>query len=230
MSQNLWQHYKRSFKVNADRKEGCASGMEKEPTTSRTQEAGTKGVISVLPLGRVDTDVLHVVADGLQAILRVPVDLRAAIPIPQETFMEARQQYNAMAIIKRLDTKLVGNSLKVLGITSKDICNPILTYVFGEAYMDGRAAVMSCFRLFMSTIGKPIPRELFLDRVVKVALHEIGHTFNLPHCHTDRCVMRASNNLAELDEKLNYLCSYCEVFLMESLGRTLKAARQGKDL
>ncbi len=185
-----------------------------------------KGLIAVAPLGRVEEDVLRVVADSLQGVLRLPVDVWGAMPIPEDAFMRARNQYNAMAIIRYLAENHSDNSLKVLGIMDKDICNPIITYVFGEAYMGGRAAVMSSARLGATASGEPVSREQFLDRVVKVALHEIGHTFNIPHCHTGRCVMRASNNLAELDDKLNYLCDYCEIFLSDALKHALADEQQ----
>lgn len=173
-------------------------------------------------MGVVGQDILRVVADSLQGILRIPVDLLEHEPLPQQAFMDSRNQYNAMAIIRFLSENHSHNSLKTLGVTGKDLCNPILTYVFGEAYMGGPSAVMSYHRLHQGETEDPVSREQFLDRVVKVALHEIGHTFNLPHCHTGRCVMRASNNLKELDDKLNYLCDYCELFLFESLNKALK--------
>jgi archaemetzincin len=185
-----------------------------------------KGLIAVVPLGRVEDDVLRVVADSLQGVLRIPVDVWSAMPIPEDAFMRGRNQYNAMTIIRYLAENHSDTSLKVLGIMDKDICNPIITYVFGEAYMGGRAAVMSSARLSATPSGEPVSRELFLDRVVKVALHEIGHTFNIPHCHTGRCVMRASNNLIELDDKLNYLCDYCEIFLSDALKHALHDVQQ----
>jgi archaemetzincin len=152
-----------------------------------------EGLIAVIPLGRVGEDVLRVVADSLQGILRLPVDLLEPEPLPPEAFMELRNQYNAMTIIKHLSNNRPGKTMKILGVTTKDLCNPILTYVFGEAYMNGAAAVLSCYRLHRGRESEFAPREVFLERVVKVALHEIGHTFNLPHCHSGRCVMRASN-------------------------------------
>jgi archaemetzincin len=190
-----------------------------------TLKSEKKGILSVLPLGEVGQDILRIVADSLQGILRIPVDLLQPEPLPKQAFMEVRKQYNAMAIIKFLSENHSHRSLKMLGITGKDICNPILTYVFGEAYMNGASAVMSYHRLHQGESEDPVSREHFLDRVVKVALHEIGHTFNLPHCHTGRCVMRASNNLRELDDKLNYLCDYCELFLFESLEKALESSR-----
>jgi archaemetzincin len=181
-----------------------------------------KGLIAVAPLGKVAHDVLRVVADGLQGVLRLPVDILDAEPLPPESFMEPRNQYNAMVVMKQLAHCLPKDALKILGVTNKDLCNPILTHVFGEAYMGGAAAVLSFFRLHQGDGSEFAARELFLDRVVKVALHEIGHTFGLPHCHAGRCVMRASNNLAELDNKLNYLCDYCELFLFEAVNLALK--------
>jgi archaemetzincin len=185
-----------------------------------------KGLIAVVPLGKVEEDVLRVVADSLQGILRLPVDVWGVMPIPEDAFIRARNQYNAMAIIRYLAENHSERSLKVIGIMTKDICNPIITYVFGEAYMGGRAAVMSSARLSVTPTGEPVSRERFLDRVVKVAIHEIGHTFNIPHCHTGRCVMRASNNLIELDDKLNYLCNYCELFLADALKHALHGEQQ----
>jgi archaemetzincin len=180
------------------------------------------GLIAVLPLGLIDEDVLRVVADSLQGLLRLPVDLLNTVPLPPESFMESRNQYNAMTILKYLDQNHSHKALKTLAVTSRDLANPILTYVYGEAYMGGSAAVMSCARLSISGTGRLASREQFLDRVVKVAIHEVGHTFSIPHCHNGRCVMRASNNLPDLDEKLNYLCNYCEIFLADSLKRAFK--------
>lgn len=183
-----------------------------------------KGIIGVVPLDRVADDVLRVISDSLQGILRLPVDLLPAIPLPDGTFMKNRNQYNAMALIKYLDEEYPHNNLKVLGVTERDLCNPILTYVFGEAYMGGITAVMSTARLRVAQTGEQVPRELLLERVVKVALHELGHTFNIPHCHAERCVMRASNGLRDLDEKLNYVCDYCELLLFEAVEEILRPA------
>ena len=200
-----------------------------EDNISQKKSIPTKAMIAVIPLGEVgevEEDVIRVVADGLQGLLRMPVDVLECVPIPDEAFLESRGQYNAMVLLKHLAEHHSGGYLKILGITSRDITNPILTYVFGEAYMGGCAAVMSSLRLRTDPGGKPVSREDFLERVVKVAIHEMGHTFNIPHCHEGRCVMRASNGLFELDEKLNYLCGYCEFFLAEALTKILADIRE----
>ena len=197
--------------------------MTQKAKETKSPSAKT-GFITIVPLGKMGSDVVQVVSDSLQGILRLPVDVGEAEPMPKTAFIESRNQYNSMALIKRLSENHSGVHLKALGITNRDLCTPILTYVFGEAYMGGNAAVMSCFRLYRGQAGEPVSTELFLNRVVKVALHEIGHTFNVPHCHTGRCVMRASNSLKELDEKLNYLCNYCELFLFEAVAEAIKSS------
>ena len=197
--------------------------------TKKTKNAKSplikSGLITVVPLGRMGADVVRFVSDSLQGILRLPINLGQPVPLPQSAFMESRNQYNSMAVIKYLAEDHSSGRLKVLGITNKDLCTPILTYVFGEAYMGGEAAVVSCFRLYRGESGEPVSTDHFLDRLVKVALHEVGHTFNGPHCHTDRCVMRASNSLKELDDKLNYLCNYCELFLFEAVAEAMKLSK-----
>ncbi len=196
--------------------------MTKKTKNAKSPPAKT-GLITVVPLGRMGVDVVRFVSDSLQGILRLPINLAQPVPLPQSSFMESRNQYNSMTVIKYLAENQSSGRLKVLGITNKDLCTPILTYVFGEAYMGGEAAVISCFRLYRGQSGEPVSTDHFLDRVVKVALHEIGHTFNVPHCHTGRCVMRASNSLKELDEKLNYLCNYCELFLFDAVAEAMKS-------
>jgi archaemetzincin len=198
----------------------------KKKVSKHPIELGRSGSICVVPLGRVGDDLVRVISDSIQGILRLPVDTSDPVPLPQEAFMEARGQYNSMAIIKYLAEHHSRRYLKVLGVTRRDLCTPILTYVFGEAYLNGRSAVMSCFRLYRGYGAEPVSQEHFLDRAVKVALHEIGHTFNLPHCHTDRCVMRASHGLRDLDEKLNYLCNYCELFLSEAVADATRAFKR----
>jgi archaemetzincin len=182
------------------------------------------GVIAVLPFGKVGEDVVRIVTDGLQGVLRVPVDLYNTVHMPGDAYMESRNQFNAMAILKHIRDQHAKPNMKVLGLTEKDLGNPILTFVFGEAFLGGAAAVMSCNRLYRGVGDALVSREHFLARVIKVALHEIGHTFNLPHCHVGRCVMRASNSLAELDSKLGYLCNYCELFFFEALREAMKTA------
>lgn len=49
------------------------------------------------------------------------------------------------------------------------------------------------------------------ESVVKVAIHELGHSLKLPHCNNTFCVMTAGDGTAKnLDKSSRYLCNSCK--------------------
>ena len=106
---------------------------------------------------------------------------------------------------------------KVLAVTDQDLFIPILTYVFGEAQLDGRAAVCSTARL-REGVELAGPR-LLQERLAKEAVHEVGHTFGLRHCEAAGCVMGRSAGVAGVDQKSHQLCSTCRRRLLEPPAR-----------
>jgi archaemetzincin len=64
----------------------------------------------------------------------------------------------------------------VLGVTACDLYVPVLTFVFGEAQLDGNCAVVSVARLKEEAYGMPRREDLLRERLVKEAVHELGHT------------------------------------------------------
>ena len=50
---------------------------------------------------------------------------------------------------------------------------------------------------------------LFLERAVKEAVHELGHTYGLGHCRDPRCIMYFSNTLHDTDLKGPGFCAAC---------------------
>lgn len=98
---------------------------------------------------------------------------------------------------------------KVLGITEQDLFIPVLTYVFGEAELGGRVAVVSSHRFRDELYGLPAEPQKMRDRLITESLHELGHTFGLTHCHSTECVMRTSCCAEEIDFKPARFCSPC---------------------
>jgi archaemetzincin len=96
-----------------------------------------------------------------------------------------------------------------LGVTACDLYVPVLTFVFGEAQLDGNCAVVSTARLADEHYGLPPNPILLRERLVKEAAHELGHTFGLRHCVDWRCVMASSHAVERLDIKSFDFCKGC---------------------
>lgn len=121
-----------------------------------------------------------------------------------------RQQYNSsalLALLAQLDAPAV------VGVTQFDLFVPILTFVFGEAQLSGRAAVVSAHRLEETFYGLPGNTRVLQDRLLKEVLHEWGHTQGLRHCDDWECVMSSSHAVARIDSKQAAFCPACAALL-----------------
>jgi len=126
-----------------------------------------------------------------------------------------RRQYSSSAIIERLEQDLPPTASKVLAVTGLDLYIPVLTFVFGEARLNGRCAVVSSFRLDNKFYGLPQNPLLLQERLLKEAIHELGHTFGLYHCHDPECVMKSSTYVEEIDFKSSRFCDNCSEKLIK---------------
>jgi archaemetzincin len=98
---------------------------------------------------------------------------------------------------------------KTLGLFSVDLFIPILTYIFGQAFLNGRSGIASFYRLSNERYGINTDNKLIHDRFQKEVVHELGHTFGLVHCYNSTCVMRASTYVEDIDQKTVNLCPRC---------------------
>jgi archaemetzincin len=120
-----------------------------------------------------------------------------------------RNQYSSSAIIERLEKNLPAEASKVLAVTGLDLYIPVLTFVFGEARLNGLCAVVSSYRLDTKFYGLPNNPALLQERLLKEAIHELGHTYGLYHCHNQECVMKSSTYVEEIDFKSSRFCEKC---------------------
>jgi len=128
---------------------------------------------------------------------------------PSPTYDPSREQYNSSLLLAKLISILPDDAFRILGVTDLDLFIPILTFVFGEAQLDGPAAIVSSHRLGNLYYGLPKDERLFQERFEKEAIHELGHTFGLIHCRTEPCVMNASTYVENIDLKPLSLCQSC---------------------
>lgn len=127
-----------------------------------------------------------------------------------------RDQYHSTAILEKLASTSPPSATKIVAITHVDLFIPILTHVYGEAQLAGKACIVSTFRLQEGLSITNIEKE-FENRVVKEVLHELGHTFNLRHCDDKSCIMHYCRSIKDVDRKTDQLCRYCKILLEDEL-------------
>ena len=128
---------------------------------------------------------------------------------PEVAFEPARGQYNSRLLLAQLLRDLRPHCARILGVTGSDLFIPVLTFVFGEAQLGGPAAVVSTRRLAPELYGLAADPRLVAERLVKEAVHELGHTYGLLHCHRPRCVMASSTYVERIDLKSALPCDTC---------------------
>ena len=164
--------------------------------------------IRLVPVGGADRELLRAAADGLAAEFRTRTTIAERPVEPHFAHHPERNQYFSTAIVEHL-ARMSSTGEVILGVTPLDLYIPILTFVFGEAQLGGRCAVVSSFRLTQEFYGLPPDPALVRERLVKEAIHEVGHTAGLIHCDDYECVMAAAHSVEWLDLKGPRLCGEC---------------------
>ena len=131
----------------------------------------------------------------------------------ERAFDKARQQYNSSSILLQIISRPPVDAVKVLGVVNVDLFIPVLTFVFGEAQLRGIGSVIALHRLNNKFYGLAEDGELLTERLVKEAIHELGHNFGLIHCNNQSCVMKSSTYVEEVDQKSVEMCSRCQEML-----------------
>ncbi len=170
-------------------------------------------LITIISFGEFDQDFLGQIAKRVTEEYGHPVAIRYGLVDLSEFFDPARRQYNGNLLLKVVDNSFSEESLKTFGLFSVDLFIPILTYIFGLAFLNGKSGIASVYRLSNARYGLPEDRNLLLERSQKEVLHELGHTFGLIHCHTPACVMASSTYVEDIDQKERYLCPQCRSHL-----------------
>jgi len=171
------------------------------------------GTIRLVPLPASTRCDFGRLAELLVEVFHRTVEIAPRLPDLAFAFDASRDQYGSRPVLAALLRERADGAEKVLGITGLDLFVPVLTFVFGEAQLSGRAAVVSSCRLANEFYGMRPDPEALQERIEKEAVHELGHTFGLVHCPDGLCVMRSSTYVEELDLKDVGFCMECSTRL-----------------
>jgi archaemetzincin len=165
--------------------------------------------IYLVPFPGVESEVLDVIDRCVREGFGVATGRFPGPPPPSEAFVAARRQHDSATLLRVLVGLAPADALKVLGVAREDLGTPVLSFVFGQAQLDGPAAVISLHRLRQEFHRLPPSAELLRARACKEARHELGHTFGLVHCADRACAMSLSTTVRDVDEKRQEFCAAC---------------------
>lgn len=161
--------------------------------------------IRIQPFIGVPENYIHYVSDELKKIYPTVI-ISNKIPLPEHTLNKLGYRYRAELLLKFLNSMAMPNET-VIGLTARDISTTKGDKddwgVMGLGNCPGNVCVASSFRLV---------QQRKTEQYYKVAVHELGHTFGLPHCPVKTCYMRDAEGGNTTDEEKEF-CTKCKTYL-----------------
>ncbi|MEM5804644.1 MAG: archaemetzincin family Zn-dependent metalloprotease [Candidatus Aenigmatarchaeota archaeon] len=172
-------------------------------------------LIRIIPVGNIPEKVLESVKAALPDIFNAEVRVLGQHAIPSESYNNWRKQYDAEKIISILtqekDAQFIDKDIPTLLIADKDLYYDGMNFVFGIEDMTKGCAIISIARLKPEFYKNATNMTVLTERVIKEAVHEIGHHLGLEHCKHPFCVMCFSPSIEDVDNKQKYFCNGCKL-------------------
>jgi len=167
--------------------------------------------------GHFEQNVLDAIQHDIEKEFHFPVQKNDCSLDIAKFYCPGRRQYDANGILGYLSEISPANAFKTLGLFRIDLYIPILTYIFGQALLNGHAGIISLYRLRNELYGLESNNDVLIYRFRKVIMHEMGHMFGLIHCHHPECVMRSSTYMEDIDQKEMKFCTACYTLLHQNI-------------
>ncbi len=180
--------------------------------------------LALAALGDVPPAVLDHVESTLGRAFALGVRRLLPLAEPRAAYSPERSQWSSPQLLATLLARVPPGAARLLGLTERDLFVPVLSFVFGQAQLGGRVALVSLARLRPEFYGLAADPAVLERRAGVEAVHELGHTFGLVHCLDRSCPMSLSIDLPNLDRKSARPCHGCAALLEGSL--EMKRARE----
>ena len=160
-------------------------------------------------VGAVPPAALRSLREDLAQSVRRPVWIAKDEIDPSRAFDPHRGQYLVTTLLEMLLSRPQSEDLNIIGVTDVDLFLPVFTHVFGSAQLGGSVGIASDNRLRPAAANGPEDPHLGRERLLKVILHELGHTMGLVHCRLQWCAMSPSRLPEQVDLKDAAFCDNC---------------------
>ncbi len=179
----------------------------KKTKQSLTEQKKKKVIIAIQPFVDIPKENVDYVAQYLKKMY-ANVVINTPIKFPENSLNQAKTRHRADSLIRFLSAQTKPGYLTI-GLTTRDISTTKNTPdwgIMGLGFCPGKSCIASSFRLK----GKNKMEKLF-----KVAIHELGHTQGLPHCPVNDCLMHDAEGKDRLDEEKEF-CKKCKSVLINA--------------
>jgi len=175
--------------------------------------------VGIQPLGRYRDAHAELIRTALRDVYALDVWILPPQAMPRAAYYKPRKRHRAdklLAILGGIASEADTRCDLIVGITDQDISTTKGRHkdwgIFGLGELWGRACVVSSHRLTRKLRKRDHRKGL--KRVIKVAIHEVGHVLGLPHCKVPGCVMNdAEGTVKTVDHETGRLCDECMAFL-----------------
>jgi len=163
-------------------------------------------VIYIQPLGKVTPVYIEQIKKSVKSFYGYNCIVKNKIEVTPDILSKVTKRVEANKLLKKYNSQK-----NTLIITEKDICHfkdklrPDYG-IFGLGLRPGKTCVISIFRL-----KRWVSKQKTLERLEKVALHEIGHNLGLKHCINNKeCMMNdACGTVSQVDNEKVWFCEKC---------------------
>ena len=167
--------------------------------------------LKIIPFGEVQKEVITAIEEELKSSFNITCYISEPIGLPKEFYNNLRHQFLSNKILDFIANRFKG---RILAVTDEDLYSEDMNFVFGQAELPGRVAIVSVCRLNPTFYRQTPDRNLLKERAVKEAVHEMCHAvYGMNHCQNQKCVMSFSNNVLDVDRKSKNLCEDCKLRL-----------------
>lgn len=163
-------------------------------------------LVYIQPLGDVNKEYMDYLKTSIKEFYGYDCVIKPKLNLTNDILAGSKTRYEASKILNKFNSKH-----NTLIITGKDIAyrksDDFPEWgIFGLGLRPGKTCVISTFRL-----KKNVSTQKMLERLKKVALHEIGHNLGLKHCTSNKeCMMNdACGTIKQVDREKIWFCDKC---------------------
>jgi archaemetzincin len=163
-------------------------------------------IVYIQPLGDVNKEYMDYLKTSVNEFYGYECVIKPKVALTSDILAGSKTRYEASKILNKFNS-----NQNTLIITEKDIAYRKSKEfpewgIFGLGLRPGKTCVISTFRL-----KKNVSTQKMLERLKKVALHEIGHNLGLKHCKNNKvCMMNdACGTIKQVDREKIWFCNKC---------------------